>query len=101
MIRDRPSPAPDHGRELGDRDVTHRADDHDLARLRIVRDLVAGHERLSLRCGDAVGGHAFDSLALSQQTRSSPKVSVIPIALSEIARPAKHLKVADIIAPAF
>ncbi len=92
---------PDHGGKLADRVVTHRADDYDLARLRIARDFAAGNERLGLRGGDAAGGHAFDPLALSQQTRSSPKVSVVPIALPEIARPAKHLKVAEIIAPAF
>jgi hypothetical protein len=33
------------------------ADDHHLTRLRIVRDLAAGNERLGLRGGDAVGGH--------------------------------------------
>ena len=42
---------PDCGGELGDRYVTDGADDHDLACLRIVRDLAAGDERLGLRGG--------------------------------------------------
>lgn len=48
---------PDHGGELGYRDVAHGADDHDLARLRVVHDLAADHERLGLRYGDAAGCH--------------------------------------------
>ena len=40
---------PDHGGEHSDRHMAHRADDHDLTRLRVVRDLAAGYECLGLR----------------------------------------------------
>jgi hypothetical protein len=40
---------PDVGGELRDRYVTHRADDDELARPIILRDLTADHERLYLR----------------------------------------------------
>ena len=48
---------PDGGGELGDRHVAHRAGDHDLTRLVILRDRTARHECLGLRGGEVVGCH--------------------------------------------